>query len=350
MNKRDLQYLWAFSIPLSAYVSLTSGSLLSYFTLLFTFGILPFFELFTPQYTHNFTEEEKKKRVSIVYFDILLFLNIVWNFGLMFLFYKGLVSGEWTWSETIGKTLSIGILQGSNGINVAHELGHKPGLLHQMASRILLWPSLYGHFTTEHNYGHHTKVSTPEDPATSRYGEWLYTFWFRSIIMGYISAWKIKLGMLRSVSGFKKFIGHPLIDFVIWPLLFPVLIYYFFGYYASIASLCIAMISVLLLESINYIEHYGLLRKKTSDTRYEPVEKIHSWNSNHELGRVILYELTRHSDHHYKAFKKYQNLDHFDASPQLPYGYPGSILLALLPPVWFSIMNPRVTTWRNKNL
>ncbi len=350
MIKRDLQYLWAFSIPLSAYISLTQSSWLSYSTVIFTFAIIPFFELFTPQHTFNFSEEEKKKRVSIIYFDILLFLNILWNYSLMYFFYKGVIAGEWTFVETLGKPLSMGILLGSNGINVAHELGHKPGLLHQLASRILLWPSLYGHFTTEHNYGHHTKVSTPEDPATSRFGEWLYTFWFRSIVMGYISAWKIKTGMLRSMSGIQKILHHPIVDFVLWPLLFPLVIYYFFGVSALFVCLSVALISVLLLESINYIEHYGLMRKKISDSRYEPVEKIHSWNSNHELGRVILYELTRHSDHHYKAYKKYQNLDHFDASPQLPFGYPGSILLALLPPLWFYVMNARVITWRNKNL
>ncbi|MDX1666459.1 MAG: fatty acid desaturase, partial [Saprospiraceae bacterium] len=107
-------------------------------------------------------------------------------------------------------------------------------------------------------------------------------------------------------------------------------------------ALAIACFGFLLLESVNYIEHYGLRRKKIGEGRYEKVRPAHSWNSNHELGRIFLYELTRHSDHHYKASRKYQILRHFDRSPQLPFGYPTSIIIALVPPLWFTLMDPRV--------
>ena len=107
-------------------------------------------------------------------------------------------------------------------------------------------------------------------------------------------------------------------------------------------AFAVALIGILLLESVNYIEHYGLRRNRLASGRFEPVSPSHSWNSDHELGRIFLYELTRHSDHHFKATRKYQVLRHFQESPQLPVGYPGSILLALVPPVWFRLMNPQV--------
>jgi alkane 1-monooxygenase len=109
----------------------------------------------------------------------------------------------------------------------------------------------------------------------------------------------------------------------------------------------IAVVGFLLLETINYIEHYGLRRARLANGRYEKVEAKHSWNANYELGRILLYELTRHSDHHYKANKKYQLLDHHDSSPQLPFGYPASMLIALLPPIWFKLINPRLPQPKN---
>ena len=102
------------------------------------------------------------------------------------------------------------------------------------------------------------------------------------------------------------------------------------------------IIGFLLLETVNYIEHYGLVRFKMPSGRYERVRECHSWNSNHVVGRIVLYELTRHSDHHYKSSKKYQTLDYHDISPQMPYGYPTSMVLSFFPPLWFNIMNKRV--------
>ena len=101
-------------------------------------------------------------------------------------------------------------------------------------------------------------------------------------------------------------------------------------------------IGFLLLETVNYLEHYGLQRQQKSSGRYERVRPEHSWNSNHPVGRALLFDLTRHSDHHANPNRKYPVLRHFDASPQLPTGYPGMILLALVPPVWFSVMHPHI--------
>jgi len=120
------------------------------------------------------------------------------------------------------------------------------------------------------------------------------------------------------------------------------LILFLFGTIGFFFAFSVAIVGFLLLETVNYIEHYGLLRLKTDSGRYEHVKEIHSWNSNHVVGRIVLYELTRHSDHHYKSSKKYQLLQCYDKSPEMPYGYPTSMVIAFIPPLWFSIMNNRI--------
>ena len=133
-----------------------------------------------------------------------------------------------------------------------------------------------------------------------------------------------------------------MIFYTLFQILFLLFIYYNFGLYLTILSLVMSVVSFLFLETINYVEHYGLLRKKELSGRYERVKPHHSWNSNHVFGRLMMFNLSRHSDHHYKAHKKYQVLNHHDAAPQLPTGYPGMMILSLIPPLWFHIMNPKL--------
>jgi alkane 1-monooxygenase len=349
MEIRDLKYLLAYVVPISAMISIWQGGIMSYFTVVVAFVLIPVIEVLLPVDKQNLSEEEADKKKHAVFFDVLLYLNLVWVYGIIsFLFYTvyqgNLYTYEWT-----GMLLSTGIMLGSNGINVAHELGHKSAFLPRLASKILLIPSLYMHFFIEHNRGHHLRVATPDDPATSRYNEPVFTFWFRSVTGGWMSAWNIeKSDLLRQQK--KVFSAdNQMILFTCIELSWLLLVFFLLGWKILLSAIIIALISVLLLESINYIEHYGLTRNKNKEGKYERVETIHSWNSDHEVGRILLYELTRHSDHHYKASKKYQILDHYDESPQLPFGYPTSILLALIPPLWFSIMNPRVADWQKSH-
>tara|TARA_B100001741_G_scaffold292279_1_gene273024 strand:+ start:34 stop:657 length:624 start_codon:yes stop_codon:yes gene_type:complete len=200
------------------------------------------------------------------------------------------------------------------------------------------------HFYIEHNFGHHLNVATPEDPATARYKQNVYSFWLTSVFRTYISAWKIQLRLLRVSKRSFFSIKNDMIFYTLFQLLFIALIYYYFGIYLTLLSILMSVISFLFLETINYVEHYGLLRKKESNGRYERVKPHHSWNSNHTIGRIVLYELTRHSDHHFKSSKKYQILESIEDCPHLPFGYPTSILISLIPPLWFSVMNPLVKT------
>ncbi|MBK9253972.1 MAG: alkane 1-monooxygenase [Saprospiraceae bacterium] len=344
----DIKYLLAYIFPLTTFIAVYSGGWVSYLTVIVTFGIVPILEQSFRQDTENLTVELKNEKSKSKYFDFLLYVNLFWVYGILTYIIYTLKTFDLALYEIIGIILSAGIMLGSNGINVAHELGHKQGWLQKTAAKILLLPSLYMHFYIEHNRGHHLRVGTLEDPATSRYNENIFIFWIRSIRDSWLSAWKICAGDMIKKTKSKWSLSNPIIRYSILQVLYLTAIILFFGLKVFLTLLSIAVISILLLESINYIEHYGLLRNKNRDGKYERVENFHSWNSDHIFGRIMLFELTRHSDHHFKSSKKYQILDHYDESPQLPYGYPTSIIIALIPPLWFGIMNPKVDKWLQK--
>lgn len=342
MKISELKYLLAYIIPLSGFLAVYLKGYWSFATIIIAFILLPLIEQIVPSSTFNLDKETAKKRSAQWIFDILLFLNMPIIIGLAtYLFYTVQHESISTF-EAIGLYLSVGIVLGACGINVAHELGHKSPKLHKLAAQALLMPCLYMHFYIEHNRGHHLHVATPKDPATSRKGENLYFFWVRSTVLSYLSAWSLEAKRLKKGTTLEKIIYNQMIHFTLVQCIYLAIVGLVFGAKALIAAVLIAIVSFLLLETINYIEHYGLSRKKMANGRYERVMPKHSWNSNHQLGRIMLYELTRHSDHHYLANKKYQVLDHHDHSPQLPLGYPASMLMASVPPLWFAVMNSKL--------
>ena len=244
-------------------------------------------------------------------------------------------------SDKVGRVTSMGLCCGILGINVGHELGHRKHPYEKWMAKINLMTSLNMHFMHEHNLHHHQMVSTPEDPATAKFGEPLYLFWFRSIFGVYRWAWKLERQRLhRKGISFWSVRNQMITDHLIEIGLL-VGIGYLFGPVTVGYFLLAALMGHLLLETVNYIEHYGLVRYKVGD-RYERVMPHHSWNSNHMLGRLNLFELSRHSDHHFIASRKYQVLRHMDESPQMPTGYPGMMVLSTIPPLWFAVMNPMV--------
>jgi alkane 1-monooxygenase len=244
--------------------------------------------------------------------------------------------------ELVGMTLTMGVSCGVLGINVAHELGHRSRKAEQFMAKLLLLSSLYMHFFIEHNRGHHKNVSTEEDPASAPYGMALYPFIVRSVVRGWLGAWKLEARRLEREGRPVWSLRNEMLRFQLIQFGSCAAVLLAFGWKGLTGFVLAAILGWILLEVVNYIEHYGLRRRKKENGHYERVLPGHSWNSDHPVGRLLLFELTRHSDHHYLASRPYQVLRHFDESPQLPAGYPAMMILATIPPLWFRVMNPRV--------
>ena len=198
------------------------------------------------------------------------------------------------------------------------------------------------HFFIEHNKGHHKHVATPNDPSTAKFKQSVYAFWVQTFIGTYLSAWHIAIEDAKKKNGFLPAIINEMMLFQMIQLGLVLLIFLNFGLIITAYFILAALIGAILLETVNYIEHYGLQREKGSGELFERVKPHHSWNSNHIIGRLMLFELSRHSDHHYMASRKYQVLRNMDEAPQMPTGYPGMIILSLFPPLWFKIMHQQM--------
>ena len=262
--------------------------------------------------------------------------------------YAGLVFACWQWSsgklsvlESIGLALTVSMVSGI-AINTAHELGHKRASLERWLSKVALAQSGYGHFFIEHNRGHHVRVATPEDPASSRLGESFYRFLPRTVLGSLRSAWElegVRLGRLESSMWTPR--NDILNAWAMTAVLFGALVAAF-GVVVLPYLAVQAVLGFSLLEVVNYLEHYGLLRGRREDGRHERTRPEHSWNSNNTASNVLLYHLQRHSDHHANPVRRYQALRHVEQAPQLPTGYAGMIVIAVLPPLWRRIMDRRV--------
>ncbi|MEJ2583575.1 MAG: alkane 1-monooxygenase [Robiginitalea sp.] len=338
----SFKYLAAYTIPLSAFIGISQGQFWYYLTPVYAFMLIPLLEVLLPEDEKNLEASEKKQEAINPIYDWMLYANIPIVYALIWLVGTKASSGFLYPFEYVGMALSLGIVLGTNGINVGHELGHRQSSPVRFLGKLLLLPSFYMHFYIEHNFGHHQNAATKEDPATARYNQPVYHFWVTSVTRQYLNAWRIQKTLLkRAARGFfSKY--NDMLWYLVIQAIYLTALYVLFGAFAAGFLVVCGIIGFLLLETVNYIEHYGLLRKKLKSGRYERVRQIHSWNSNHIMGRIVLYELTRHSDHHYKSSKKYQLLDYNEASPEMPFGYPTSMVLSLFPPLWFRIMNPRV--------
>lgn len=251
------------------------------------------------------------------------------------------VHGGLSWFAWLGLAVSVGWTSGA-GINAAHELGHKKGALERWLARIALAPAAYGHFVVEHVRGHHRDVATPEDPASARFGESYYRFMAREIPGALRRAWRLERARLAGQ-------GRSVLDIRNENLQAWALSVLFWGGLLAVLGPAVlpflivqAVFAYSLLSAANYVEHYGLLRARLPDGRYERPAPRHSWNSNRVVSNLLLYQLQRHSDHHTWPARRYQCLRHFDEAPQLPAGYFGMFLVALVPGLWRRVMDPRV--------
>jgi alkane 1-monooxygenase len=339
---KDFKYMIAYIVPFSGWLALEKGGLWSWSTVILAFGIIPVLDAVIPTSDRNIPVELEANYSKTIFFDLLLFICAPICMFLTYSYLATVQKGMLSLSELIGLTLSIGIVLGATGINVAHELGHRTDAFSQFLAKLGLLFVLYQHFFIEHNRGHHKNVATLFDPATARRNEMVYVFFFRSIIGQYFGAWQLeKERLIRENKSFLSW-NNEMIRYLFFQGVYLLVVGLYFGMALIPFAIAIAVVGILLLEIINYIEHYGLQRKILASGRPERVLPKHSWNSDHEMGRILLFELTRHSDHHYKSTRKYQILRHMEDSLQLPLGYPGSMLLALIPPLWFAVINNRI--------
>jgi len=351
---KKIGYFSAFIIPSLTILGFYLGGIANLSTLIFVYALIPAIDAAVGRDHSNVPKEAVRSVANDFYYR---FITYCWvYFQLAFLIWAVWASSTQTLSifEWITFTIAVSFSTGGIGITVAHELGHKKSKVERFYSKVLLMTVSYMHFYIEHNKGHHVRVSTPEDPATSRENESFYAFWWRSVTKGYLSAWEIENKSLERKGRSKFSIHNQMIWFTLLPFIFAAaltlgvsLVIGQFTWIPFAFFFAQSFFAFSLLEAVNYVEHYGLRRKKIDENRYERVEPHHSWNANHMVSNFFLFQLQRHSDHHFNAIKRYQVLDDYENAPQLPAGYPTMILLAHIPPLWFKVMNPKLEQWNN---
>lgn len=329
-----------------ASLSLWAGGWWTFFIPAFSFGLVPIFDQLGPGSPDNPSDEEATRRLADPRYDLLVLITLPLHLGFLVQYLSGVATGTWTGASMVGAALTAGISCGVYGINVAHELGHRSDRRYHLLSQALLLTSLYMHFFIEHNRGHHRRVATPDDPASARRGESLYAFWWRSVTGSWLDAWALENERLRNA-------GRPVWSWHNQMLRFQVIqvvamagVGLLLGPTALLAWVMAALGGALLLETVNYLEHYGLQRERTERGTWERVQPHHSWNSNRTAGRVLLFDLTRHADHHAHATRPFSVLRHHPEAPELPAGYPAMVLLALVPPLFFAVMDRQLDRLR----
>lgn len=342
MKWTAFKYLLPLVIYVGALFSFRTTGILVWTPLIYGFILIPLLELFLKANNKNFDAAEERIAKQDRLYDYFLYFIFPLQYIVLFSFLQTMQNPDMTIVNRIGHIMVMGLLCGTFGINVAHELGHRVNKAEQFLAKGLLLTSLYMHFFIEHNKGHHKNVATPADPSSARLGEPLYAFWFRSVAGVYAGAWHIANAEMKQKNLRNWHLKNEMLQLQMVQIILCTVIGFWFGWAVLGYFLAAAIMGFLLLETVNYIEHYGLSRKPSGEGKYERAMPHHSWNSNHVIGRLMLFELSRHSDHHYLASRKYQILRHHDAAPQLPTGYPGSMILATLPPLWFWVMDKRV--------
>jgi alkane 1-monooxygenase len=336
--------VFVLGFPLLAAYGLWSGGLAVWLFPLVTFGLVPLVELFIRPDRVNLDDESEARAQRA--FDVLVALCVplIWMLVALFL----LRFERYTAAEAVGAVFTLGIALGTFGINVGHELGHRRSMLMQNLAKAALMASLYVHFFIEHNRGHHAKVATPEDPVYSPRGTSMYGHWLRAVPGTWMESWNLEEERLARKGRSPWTWDNEHIRLQLAQLGVIGFFVALAGPLATLGWIAAAVVGFLLLESVNYIEHYGLERRKLATGKYERVLPIHSWNSDHPVGRVLLFELTRHSDHHANPGRPYQVLRSFPEAPQFPTGYPGMVLLATVPPLFYRVMHPRLAKWENQ--
>ncbi len=342
------RYAWTLGLivptaPFLAYglAELTGLGVMYWFGPFLVFGVFPLLDLIVGTDNENPPDSVIKWLEQDRYYRWLTYAYIPIQYGgLVFACYLW-SSGNLTAMENIGLAVTEAMVAGI-AINTAHELGHKRDSVERWLSKVALAQTGYGHFFIEHNRGHHVRVATPEDPASSRFGEGFWSFLPRTVLGSFRSSWHLEGERLDRLGKTHWTIHNDVLNAWAMTVVLYVVLVAVFGPVVLPYLLIQSVFGFSLLEVVNYLEHYGLLRQHRSDGRYEICQPHHSWNSNNVASNVLLYHLQRHSDHHANPMRRYQSLRHFDEAPQLPTGYAGMIVLAMVPPLWRRVMDHRV--------
>ncbi len=350
------RYLWIFSLLVPTLTLLgpllymmTNKLLLLWTPIVILYAIMPIIDFALGEDQSNPPESAVPQLDADPYYRYVTYalVPLLWGAFLFSAWFVG--SQNLPWYGVFPVAIIGGLICGF-GLNLGHELGHKKSKLERNLAKLVLAIGAYGHFYIEHNKGHHRDVATPEDPASSKMGESIYRFVLREIPGAFFRAWGLEKTRLEksghSPWSLKNDILQPaLISLVVYSLLLAL-----YGWVMLPFLLIVMFWGAFQLTSANYIEHYGLLRDRLSNGRYEHCQPHHSWNSNHRFSNWAVFHLQRHSDHHAHPTRRYQALRHFDNLPELPNGYFGMFLLAYIPPLWFYVMDKRLLKQVDGNL
>jgi len=329
--------------------SITGAGGWNWLTLVVWYVGLPLADLAIGSDANNPPESVVERLDRDRYYRILTYITVPVHYVILIVAAWYAATRPLSVSSFVGLTLSVGLISGL-AINTGHELGHKKTAVERWLAKIVLAVVGYGHFYIEHNRGHHRDVATPEDPASARLGENLYRFAARETPGAWRRAWHSEaVRLARKGQGVWSLHNE-----VVQPLVMTVVLYAallaVFGRTMLIFLPLQAAFGWWQLTTANFIEHYGLLRQRAADGRYERCRPEHSWNANHIATNVILFHLQRHSDHHANPTRRYQSLRTFEGLPELPSGYPAMFALACVPWAWRRVMDPRVIAWARGDL
>ena len=342
------RYAWLFSLLVPSIVGIGPALVLAtgdprmlWIQVVFFYLVLPVLDLLMGEDLSNPPESAVPALEADMYYRWVTYLlaPILWG---SFIFSAWFVA---TTPLPLHGLLAMVLITGSVGgfcINLGHEMGHKNTPLERWLAKLVLAPTGYGHFSVEHNRGHHRDVATPIDPASSRMGESIYSFVLREMPGALVRAWNLEATRLRNA----KLPVWSLHNEILQPALITLLLWTALLVWLGVQILPFLVVASFWanfqLTSANYIEHYGLLRAERAPGKYEPCQPHHSWNSNHIVSNWALFHLQRHSDHHAHPLRRYQSLRHFDNLPTLPNGYFGMFLVAYIPPLWRYVMDERL--------
>lgn len=331
---------------ISSYFAVETGyGALLWFTVALMYAILPFVDRIVGLDSANPSPELVEKLKDDRYYVYIMYLTTAMHWVSLVGMAYVVSHFDWSWISILGGALSAGIVNGV-ALVAGHEMGHKVNDKAQVTcAKLILACSGYGHFSIEHNKGHHRHVATPEDPASSKMGETIYKFVKREIPGAFKRAWELEAERLNRLGKSEWSLSNEIIQPAIVTVIAYTLMTAYFGPVMIPFLLIAASFGWWQLTCANYVEHYGLLRLKDEKGRYERCQPHHSWNSNHKASNLILLHLQRHSDHHAHPTRPYQVLRDFPDVPALPSGYPWMFFISMFPPVWFSVMNPKVIEW-----